>query len=357
MKNKKNIFKYGELFSGPGGLALGVLDTKVVGKDGLEYSIIHQWANDYDKDSCETYIKNLAGGKENSVICDDIRKINISSLGKIDAFAYGFPCNDFSIVGKQKGFGGNFGPLYKYGVDVLNIYKPKFFIAENVSGLASANSGNAFKKIISDLSSAGDGYNITAHLYRAEDYGVPQTRHRIIIVGIDKKLGLRFKVPFPTHIGQPITVREAFENPPIPLNASNNEFKKQSLTVVERLKQIKPGQNVWTADLPNHLKINVGKAKLSQIYKRLDPDKPSYTITGSGGGGTHGYHYAEPRALTNRERARIQTFPDNYQFVGSVESVRKQIGMAVPPLLAKIIATSILNTFANVDYPAINANL
>ncbi len=76
--------------------------------------------------------------------------------------------------------------------------------------------------------------------------------------------------------------------------------------------------------------MNVKGAKISQIYKRLDPNKPAYTVTGSGGGGTHIYHYAEPRALTNRERARLQTFPDTYIFEGSKESVRKQIGMAVP---------------------------
>ena len=97
---------------------------------------------------------------------------------------------------------------------------------------------------------------------------------------------------------------------------------------------------------------------MSQIYKRLDQNKPSYTITGSGGGGTHGYHWDEPRALTNRERARIQTFPDDFVFEGSKEEVRKQIGMAVPPRAAKIIIEAILKTFAGVPYkwaePTIN---
>ena len=110
---------------------------------------------------------------------------------------------------------------------------------------------------------------------------------------------------------------------------------------IERLNHIKPGQNVWNADLPEHLKLNVKGATLSQIYKRLDPNKPSYTITGSGGGGTHCIHYKEPRPLTNRERARLQTFPDNFEFKGGYSSVRKQIGMAVPPKLAKIVFNSI----------------
>ena len=89
------------------------------------------------------------------------------------------------------------------------------------------------------------------------------------------------------------------------------------------------GENAFTADLPDDLKLNITGAQISQIYKRLDPDKPSYTVTGSGGGGTR--HVSAGRALPdNRERARLQTFPDSYKFIGSKESVRKQIGMAVP---------------------------
>ena len=96
---------------------------------------------------------------------------------------------------------------------------------------------------------------------------------------------------------------------------------------------------------------------MSQIYKRLDPDQPAYTITGSGGGGTHVYHWKEPRALTNRERARLQTFPDDFEFIGSKESVRRQIGMAVPPLGAKIIFEALIKTLEKKPYEHIKANL
>jgi DNA (cytosine-5)-methyltransferase 1 len=123
--------------------------------------------------------------------------------------------------------------------------------------------------------------------------------------------------------------------------------------VVERLELIAPGENIWQTKLPKHLQLNVKGAKLSQIYKRLHPNKPSYTITGSGGGGTHGYHWKYPRALTNRERARIQTFPDDFLFLGSKESVRKQIGMAVPVQLSKVIFEAIMKTFAGVSYPSV----
>ncbi|MDR0646266.1 MAG: DNA cytosine methyltransferase, partial [Elusimicrobiota bacterium] len=113
----------------------------------------------------------------------------------------------------------------------------------------------------------------------------------------------------------------------------------------------------FTAKLPKKLKLNVQGAKISQIYKRLDPDKPSYTITGSGGGGTHVYHWEENRALTNRERARLQTFPDTFEFKGSKESVRKQIGMAVPIAGGKVIFEAILKSFAGIDYPSIKPNI
>lgn len=349
------IFKLGELFSGPGGLALGAINSSV--DNGTIHAIEHAWANDFDQSSCDTYIKNICPDSPDSVICQDVRKLDVDNLPQIDAFAYGFPCNDFSIVGEKKGFDGTFGPLYLFGVNVINKLKPKFFVAENVGGLSSSGGGDAFKKILQDLSESGNGYNLTVHLYNASHYGVPQARNRIVIVGIDKSFGMEFKVPSPTTKEKPITAFEALNQPPIPKLATNNELTKQSAMVVERLKHIKPGENVWNADLPEHLKLNVKSAKLSQIYKRLDPNKPSYTITGSGGGGTHCYHWEEPRALTNRERARIQSFPDNYNFAGSKELVRKQIGMAVPPKLSEAIFTAILKTFAGIKYECVPANI
>ena len=140
-------------------------------------------------------------------------------------------------------------------------------------------------------------------------------------------------------------------------DAPNNEMPKQSSIVVERLKHIRPGQNAFTANLPEHLRLTVKGAKISQIYKRLDSNKVAYTVTGSGGGGTHIYHWSENRALTNRERARLQTFPDSYVFQGSKESVRKQIGMAVPCQGAKIIFEAVLKTFAGIEYDYVEPNI
>ena len=344
-------FRLGEMFCGPGGMALGAKLARAIGRD-KNFQIEHQWALDIDRDSCETYAKNICPEQPQKVICTDVKNLDITKLETIDGFAFGFPCNDFSIVGEQRGIEGRFGSLYTYGVKVLNYFRPLWFIAENVSGLSSANEGKTFGKILTELQKCANGYKLTTHLYRFEFYGVPQTRHRIIIVGIRSDLGLEFKIPAPTH-PIPISARFALENPPIPASAKNQELTRQSPTVIERLQYIRPGENAWNATIPDRLKLKVKGAKISQIYKRLDPDKPAYTITGSGGGGTHGYHWQENRALTNRERARLQTFPDDFVFYGSKESVRKQIGMAVPPEGARVIFEALLKTFAGIGYASI----
>jgi DNA (cytosine-5)-methyltransferase 1 len=326
-------------------------------ENGNYYGIKSVWANDIDQDSCDTYSKNIHKDGRGQVVCAPVEEIDFEKVPDFDALAFGFPCNDFSLVGKQKGFNGTYGPLYSYGVKAINAKNPKWFIAENVSGIQSANNGEAFKIILQDLQEAGKGYNLTVHLYKFEEYGVPQTRHRVVIVGIRKDIGLKFKPPAPTTLNNYVTASDALNNPPIPENAPNNTKTRQSKTVVERLKYIPPGGNAWYKGIPENLRLNVKGAKMSQIYKRLHPDKPSYTITGSGGGGTHGYHWKENRALTNRERARIQTFPDDFIFEGSKESVRKQIGMAVPPKGAQAIITAILKTFAGIPYKSVRAKI
>ncbi len=350
------IFKLGELFCGPGGIAWGALNAHI-GDDN--YKIVHQWANDYDKNTCDTYRYNICPENPKSVYHKDIREFDLTNLPPIDALAFGFPCNDYSVVGEQKGMDGVFGPLYSYGVKVLNIYNPQWFVAENVGGLRNANDGKAFTKILDELKKAGKhGYTIVPHLYKFEEYGIPQARHRIIIVGIRNDIDVSYRVPSPEPYADiDNTCRKAIEEPPIPSDAFNNELTKQSATVIHRLEHILPGENAFTADLPENLKLNVRGAKISQIYKRLDPKKPAYTVTGSGGGGTHIYHWDEPRALTNRERARLQTFPDTYKFIGSKESVRKQIGMAVPCQGARIIFEAILKSFAGIEYPSIEPNI
>jgi len=231
------IFSIGEMYCGPGGIGLAAHKTRLKVNEKT-YRFEHFWATDYHKETCRTYAKNMFGDENSpNVICGDIRQMDLKSFPRVDGFLYGFPCNDFSNVGESKGLEGEFGPLYRYGVEYIDENNPKFIFAENVSGISNSNSGTAFGKILDELEHAGEyGYNLTVHLYKFEKYGVPQARHRFIVVGFRKDLALRFKVPAPTQ--QMRTSKDALTNPPIPPEARNQEITKQSRQVEERLMQI-----------------------------------------------------------------------------------------------------------------------
>lgn len=332
--------KLGELFCGAGGMALGASMAEYEG-----WHFEHAWATDRDLDSCRT-IRQVP---VENVVQEDIKNLDFHWLkdkyGPIDGLVFGFPCNDFSVVGERRGVAGEYGALYQYGVAALDALNPLFFVAENVSGLSSVNNKSDFEKILRELRKAGKGYKVVEHLYKFEEYGVPQRRHRYIIVGFRADAGINFVHPAPTG-GKVMTAAEALSN--LPEDTPNNDRTAQNRRVMQRLEHIKPGENAFTASLPPDLQLNMRSgALISQIYRRLLPDEPSYTVTGSGGGGTHLYHWDEPRALTNRERARLQSFPDSYVFAGRKESVRKQVGMAVPPEGAKVVFQSLLRTIVN----------
>lgn len=346
--DKDKVYKLGELFCGAGGLALGAGRPDVIDDNGIKYKCEHIWANDIDEDSCKTFRKNIMPDNPEMVMCQDVENLDIEKLPQIDGLLFGFPCNDFSLVGEQEGLDGDHGPLYSYGVKVMNHHAPKFFIAENVGGLNSADNGKALIKILRDLKNAGSGYNIVSNLYKFEEYGVPQKRHRLVIVGFREDLNIKFEVPAPTHEDNYVSCAEALdgvENVP-----HNNKKTNHAQKTVERLKHIPPGGNAWHPNVPEELQLDVNGCKMSHIYRRLEPDKPAYTLTGSGGGGTHVYHWDEPRALTNRERARLQTFPDDFVFCGGKESIRAQIGHAVPPRGAEVITEAVLKSLAGVEY-------
>ena len=174
---------------------------------------------------------------------------------------------------------------------VLASKKPKWFVAENVSGLRGANEGRAFKQILEHLQipEGGPRYRIVPHLYSFDQYGVPQKRQRIVIVGIREDLDVEFRVPSPAIYGDiDVTVKSALTNPPLSLYAPNHEFTRQSEQVVERLSYLRPGEHAFSPralnEMPERLHIKT-KTTLSTTYKRLEPDKPSYAVTGAGGGG------------------------------------------------------------------------
>lgn len=390
-------FKLGELFCGPGGMAIAAHTMEPVSGPNGDFSIQHTWGVDFSKPAIDTFKANL--GEDNGIQMDarTFVKEGLTADRKINALAFGFPCNSFSAAGEQEGLKSEkFGSLYKCGVAVLDAYQPKWFVAENVSGIRACDAGKQFRKILDSFAHAGKyGYDVTAHLYKFESYGVPQMRHRYVIVGIRhdiaKRYKLKFRVPAPVcGPGQRnfVTVREALATV-TNQSAWGGEVTRQSEDVIWRLRFTPPGENAWKLDeiveyddvqlmeylrknLPwyherieplgsvekirekiESVRLHCTKARMSMIYRRLNPNFPSYTITGSGGGGTHVYHWEEDRALTNEERAALQTFPKGFVFKGSKEEVRKQIGMAVPTLGAKVVFEAILNTFAGNDYPFI----
>ena len=355
------MLKIAELFCGAGGFAEGAK------KAGFK----HVWGVDNHEDSCKSFENNQKCKSFNEDIINFSKTSNLKAVkkdhGNINGLLFGFPCNDFSLVGKNQKMEGKFGGLYKYACNVLNFFEPEFFVAENVTSLGKKLKLNSsdqvmvkdvfdkeklqnqnyqnFKKIMGDLASCSKhGYRIYADNYKFEEYGVPQSRHRIILVGfrddICRKNNINFERPNKIK-GKFKTCKEALESPPIPDWAHHKEPTKHDDRVIRRLQKTAEGKNVWDLGDDEDGLPGVTKARMSHIYKRLDSSKPAYTVTGSGGGGTHVYHYKEDRALTNRERARLQTFPDTYNFEGGKESVRRQIGMAVPVLAAEKIMKAV----------------
>lgn len=375
-------------------------NVKVRGRGGILLSLEHSWGVDVSDYAIETYKANLGEGNG---FCMDARKFveeNLTPDNTINALAFGFPCNSFSQVGERKGINDErYGALYKTGIRVLEAYHPDWFIAENVGGITGHDNGRQFAAILQELADAGNGYDVVAHLFKFEEYGVPQARHRYVIVGIRHDLaqdqGLCFKPPAPTHGNGPklkpfVTVKEALAGVKNKTDWGG-KISRQSEKVVWRLRFTPPGENAWKLDelvdkslypdeklmeylqqLPwykneirqlgnpeeirakiEECRLHCTKARMSHIYRRLDGDKPSYTLTGSGGGGTHVYHWCEHRALTNEERAALQTFPPDFVFKGTSEQIRKQIGMAVPTLAARQIFMAILKTMGKVPYASV----
>lgn len=189
------------------------------------------------------------------------------------------------------------------------------------------------------FNSRGARYAVRADVIDFADLGVPQNRPRLIVLGIRSDLGIRPPIVPRPFRGIHRTVADALDVNPIPIGTANHEFGMDSEAVVERLKLIPPGQNYRA--IPDGHPLAV-KGLISHVYRRLDPAKPSYTVIAGGGGGTHGYHHIEPRRLSNRERARLQAFPDSFIFSGgggksSYANVRSQVGNAVPPVAAEVI--------------------
>ena len=306
------------------------------------------WANDINKWAMETFHCNFP----EAVVSDaDIASVNPKnkSVPNCDLIIGGFPCQDFSIVWKQPGLDGDRGNLYKHYLRFIEAKKPKAFVAENVKGLLTANKGRAIEEILKGFE--GKNYMVKIQLYNFADYGVPQFRERVIIVGIRLDTGFHFVHPAPTHgNGRQfpyMTARQALKGVEKDVvRQKSPKFNKNEIKIADKtremLKKIPEGGNFQ--DIPQEDPYYV-KGLISHVYRRLNRNEPAKTIIAAGGGGTWGYHYPEPRPLCNRERARLQSFPDDFEFVGSVPEIRRQVGNAVPPDGVKLVAERLMPLF------------
>ena len=285
------------LFSGCGGLDLGFTGGfRFFGKNyaRLPFNVI--WANDIDPTACETYRANLG----NEIVCEDIRHA-ISGIPRADVVIGGFPCQDVSVNGKGLGSAGERTTLYGSMIQAVRKARPRLFMAENVRGLMAQRHDHLRKEIIDGFSILG--YHVSVGLYLAADYGVPQMRERIFIVGT-KKGEKRFTPPLPLLApGRWITAKRAIED-------------LESMGESDRI------NHIWSK----------AKAVGEQGNRVLKPDFPATTMRAE----CHGhiqFHYALPRRISMREAARFQAFPDKFTFKGGIRQIERQIGNAVPPVL------------------------
>ena len=337
------------LFSGCGGMDLGAEQTGRVGV---------VWAVDSEHWAVETYRRNLG----RHIVEADVTEVEVPDVA-CDILLAGPPCQDYSTLWNHDGLKTARGNLFRQVARFLDELRPAAFVLENVPGLLSANRGTAWTLVRHALrapssfaSGRGDGpgvrYDLSAQVVDMADLGVPQHRERLIVVGVRRDLGVRPPVIPTPFAGQPRTVREALDQNPLGVSSPNHERGLDSADVVERLKLIPPGGNYEV--IPDGHPLAV-KGLISHVYRRLDPDRPAYTMIAGGGGGTHGYHHVEPRRLSNREKARLQGFPDDFVFEhgcgpGARESrsayprVRRQVGNAVPPPAANLIVSALADT-------------
>ena len=302
LKNKSNKYKVVSLFSGCGGFDLGFMggfsfNNKKYKK--LPFEIV--FANDVSKDACDTYKQNL----KHNIFCSDIREFDMESLPETDVVIGGFPCQDFSVAGKRLGLRSERGNLYLAMVSAVKHCQPSVFIAENVKGILSIP--NALDTIQSDF--ANLGYQVNWKLLNAVDYGVPQNRERILIVGTKHSANLIWPEPQKKQITAKLVLRDL-------------EEKSWDTTF----------GHIWSK----------AKRTNGQGQKPIKANKPSVTIRAEHHGNIE-FHYGLDRRLSVREAARLQSFPDKFELISNMSSSYRQIGNAVPPVLAWHLANAVLN--------------
>ena len=347
------------LFSGGGGLDLGFL------REGFDIV----WAIDSESNATKSYQKNIG----DHIICADINTVDLSSIPKSTVVIGGPPCQSFSLSGNRNTEDDRGMLVWKY-IEILKKIKPRAFVFENVTGLLSAKDTEG-KKIFPQLKEAFReiGYIISAQVMNAVDYGVPQKRRRVIVVGLLG--GPEFEFPEPTHgdglrLEPYVTVKDALDDLPMPSQGADDivEYDREAKTDYQKMMRegskfisehfvpqmseldkyivshVKPGGNYM--DIPKD--VNSKRIRRLQeqgghttCYGRMSPDQPSYTINTYFNRPNVGcnIHYSQERLITVREALRLQSFPDRYEIISSSKQGRNMIvGNAVPPLLAQVIA-------------------
>ena len=397
---KKKKYRVISLFSGAGGMDLGFINAG--------FDIV--WANDFFKEAVESYRKNV----DSRIVYGDITKIDSSEMpDDIDLVIGGFPCQGFSVANTKRSMKDERNFLYKEMLRVIDDKKPKFFVAENVKGILSIKKGKVFEIIKKDFKKLG--YNVDAKLLNAAEYGVPQARERVVIIG--NRIGVKNPYPKPTHwvdskkykskkgLKNPITVEQTIgflsdvrlSDKPIKLDngmiiynhmAATNvydkfwgrKYKVKQEDICDYLKMWRDKAGYTTKKVDDHfgykytaghwfrkdnhsgsipkpsdwweLKKILGfdnkydkkvttmvekEIKFEQSLRITNWDRPSDTITAT----SPEIHANRERRLSARECAMLQTFPMDYEFVGSLNVVYRQIGNAVPVKLAEQIAKGI----------------
>lgn len=310
-QTERSHLKVVSLFSGAGGLDLGFVQS------GFEIV----WANDIDRLSVDTYRNNIG----NHIVLGDIKNVSIDTIPACDVLIGGFPCQGFSVANTKRVLEDERNKLYREYLRFLRELQPKMFVAENVKGILSIGKGEVIKQIIKEFEDVG--YRVDCKLLNAADFGVPQTRQRVIIVGVRDDLDICFTFPDSTH------------------SQFGEDGKERWVSVSESFDGIPDPDGSNAHDVPNNEYSQYKLIMNGYLGKRpVDPDKPAPTVTARGdrkGGVVVLPHPSGKRRMTVRELARIQDFPLDFEFIGSRTDCYRQIGNAVPVGLAKSIANEV----------------
>ena len=327
------------LFSGCGGLDLGFE------RAGFK----RVWANDFDSDAQAIFSKNLG-----PIDGRDIRTVPSSEIPACEVLTAGFPCQPFSNAGNRKGVNDSRGMLYQECLRIIADKMPKVILFENVRGLLSTKyiDGRKLIDVIkSDLESMNDvGYNVTYELVNASDYGVPQNRYRLILVGIRKDLGITFEFPEKVQDKSNLTLRHILDIPEDAPNQVDWELSPQAMAMVEQIPEGGSWKNIPYENLAprfQRIRDDMQRYHAPNFYRRFSRDEINGTITAAAQPENCGIiHPVHNRRYTIREIARIQSFPDDFVFVDdtlkNIVAMYKVIGNAVPVKLGEAMATAIM---------------